>query len=238
MPGVESPVPPFATASVPPIVKVPEVVIGPPVNVRPVTPPEPETLVTVPTDSVAHVGTPPETVRTWPAVPMARFASVFMAEEYNKSPVIYAVSPVPPLVAATGAARLSVTAPEAPPPVRPVPAVTPVISPAGTALVQPPAPLEVKTFPETPGEVSPVPPYDALIAAPFHVVFVKTPVLPMRMAPPVSKLPDVLMLPPCTSNFWLGNTVPIPTLFDALINNPLPLPLLKFTVLPLTCNGK
>ena len=42
------PVPPLATANVPPRVNVPVVVIAPPVNVSPVVPPEPLTLVTVP----------------------------------------------------------------------------------------------------------------------------------------------------------------------------------------------
>jgi hypothetical protein len=46
--GVAVPVPPFATASVPESVIVPEVVIGPPEVVRPVVPPETATEVTVP----------------------------------------------------------------------------------------------------------------------------------------------------------------------------------------------
>jgi hypothetical protein len=46
--GVAVPVPPFATASVPASVIVPEVVIGPPEVVRPVEPPETATEVTVP----------------------------------------------------------------------------------------------------------------------------------------------------------------------------------------------
>ena len=45
---VVTPVPPLATASVPPSVNVPAVVIGPPVNVRPVVPPDPDIEVTVP----------------------------------------------------------------------------------------------------------------------------------------------------------------------------------------------
>jgi len=46
---VVTPVPPLATPSVPAIVSVPEAVIGPPENVRPVVPPEALTEVTVPT---------------------------------------------------------------------------------------------------------------------------------------------------------------------------------------------
>ena len=42
------PVPPLAAASVPPRVNVPVVVIGPPVSVSPVVPPEPLTEVTLP----------------------------------------------------------------------------------------------------------------------------------------------------------------------------------------------
>ena len=38
----------MGTFKVPPRVKVPVVVIGPPVSVRPVVPPDPDTLVTVP----------------------------------------------------------------------------------------------------------------------------------------------------------------------------------------------
>ena len=57
---VVTPVPPLATARVPPSVRVPEVVMGPPVNVRPVVPPEPLTLVTVPEpDTGIHDMTPP-----------------------------------------------------------------------------------------------------------------------------------------------------------------------------------
>lgn len=53
------PVPPLATANVPAIVIVPDVVIGPPLVVRPVDPPLTATLVTVPVpDTVFHVGAP------------------------------------------------------------------------------------------------------------------------------------------------------------------------------------
>ena len=45
---VVPPVPPLATASVPLSVSVPEVVIGEPLNVRPVVPPDAATDVTVP----------------------------------------------------------------------------------------------------------------------------------------------------------------------------------------------
>jgi hypothetical protein len=46
--GVVVPVPPFATANVPAKVTVPDVVIGPPLVVKPVVPPDTSTLVTVP----------------------------------------------------------------------------------------------------------------------------------------------------------------------------------------------
>lgn len=44
----DAPVPPLATANVPDMVIVPELVIGPPVNDMPVVPPDTSTLVTVP----------------------------------------------------------------------------------------------------------------------------------------------------------------------------------------------
>ena len=57
--AVEVPVPPFATASVPPSVNVPELVMGPPVKVRPVDPPEALTEVTRPRDEVEMDDTAP-----------------------------------------------------------------------------------------------------------------------------------------------------------------------------------
>src|SRR3989344_4475830 len=45
---VAQPVPPLATPRMPPRVRVPDEVMGPPVRVRPVVPPEPSTEVTVP----------------------------------------------------------------------------------------------------------------------------------------------------------------------------------------------
>jgi hypothetical protein len=50
--AVVCPVPPLAITNVPPIVSVPVVVIGPPVNDNPVAPPEPLTEVTVPVPEV------------------------------------------------------------------------------------------------------------------------------------------------------------------------------------------
>ena len=68
--AVVAPVPPFATAKVPPNVSVPLVVIGPPLSVNPVDPPDPLTLVTVPLPAVVHVGVPaPFEVSTCPDVP-------------------------------------------------------------------------------------------------------------------------------------------------------------------------
>lgn len=48
VPAVVAPVPPLAIASVPPMVMVPEFVIGPPDVVKPVVPPETSTLITEP----------------------------------------------------------------------------------------------------------------------------------------------------------------------------------------------
>jgi hypothetical protein len=58
------PVPPFATARVPVIVIVPEVVTGPPLNVRPVAPPDTCTEVTVPAVVQVGVAPAPADVRT------------------------------------------------------------------------------------------------------------------------------------------------------------------------------
>lgn len=52
---VVRPVPPLATARVPPSVRVPVVVIGPPDKVSPVVPPDPLTLVTVPEPLLLNV---------------------------------------------------------------------------------------------------------------------------------------------------------------------------------------
>ena len=53
-------VPPLAIANVPPKVNVPDAVIGPPVKVKPVVPPEPSTEVTVPTPATdCQVGAEP-----------------------------------------------------------------------------------------------------------------------------------------------------------------------------------
>lgn len=64
-PTVVRPVPPLAVFNVPLSVRVPEPVIGLPENVRPVVPPEAETLVTVPVpEGVAHITPVPVDVRT------------------------------------------------------------------------------------------------------------------------------------------------------------------------------
>jgi len=72
---VVKPVPPAPIPSVPPKVSVPELVIGPPVKVSPVEPPEALTLVTVPApDTVAHVGSAPApfVFKSCPLVPGER----------------------------------------------------------------------------------------------------------------------------------------------------------------------
>ena len=71
-----APVPPLATINVPPRVKVPDTVMGPPVKVNPVVPPEPLTLVTEPpAEGVAEIVMPPavfEMLTFVPAVKVAR----------------------------------------------------------------------------------------------------------------------------------------------------------------------
>ncbi len=63
--AVVAPVPPLSRSSVPPSVSVPAVVIGEPVNVRPVVPPDADTDVTVPTvlsfDVIVKLGYVPVT---------------------------------------------------------------------------------------------------------------------------------------------------------------------------------
>ena len=70
VPSDVKPVPPFATASVPAIVIVPDVVIGPPEKVRPVAPPLTSTLVTVPSGLVAQEVFVPSVVRYLPLLPV------------------------------------------------------------------------------------------------------------------------------------------------------------------------
>ena len=71
------PVPPFAVASVPAMVMVPDVVTGPPLVVRPVVPPLTATLVTEPVPADDHVGEPePPDTSTCPAVPTELYERV------------------------------------------------------------------------------------------------------------------------------------------------------------------
>ena len=64
------PVPPLATANVPAIVIVPDVVIGPPEKVIPVEPPLTSTLVTVPSGLSAQDVFEPSVVRYLPLLPV------------------------------------------------------------------------------------------------------------------------------------------------------------------------
>jgi len=95
---VVSPVPPLATASVPPIVIVPDVVIGPPLVVKPVVPPLTATLETVPVPvSVTQVGAAvPFDVSTCPIEP-SELSANFVPVEYTTAPATGdRASPVPP----------------------------------------------------------------------------------------------------------------------------------------------
>ena len=77
----------MTAAKVPARVIVPLAVMGPPLVVRPVVPPETSTLVTVPElPADPQAGTPAVTVNTWDVVPMASFASVL-------APLAYMISP-------------------------------------------------------------------------------------------------------------------------------------------------
>ena len=101
---VVTPVPPFATASVPASVIVPDVVIGPPDVVNPVVPPDTATDVTVPVPpAVAAMLIPPAEfviVMLDPAVNVVRVNPVPLP--MSIAPLAGAVvRPVPPLATAT-----------------------------------------------------------------------------------------------------------------------------------------
>ena len=67
-------------SNVPPRVIVPELVIGPPVKVKPLTVPAVAIEVTVPVVGVAHDGTPDAKVKTWPLDPAAKNVVVLAAD--------------------------------------------------------------------------------------------------------------------------------------------------------------
>lgn len=98
---------------VPPSVKVPELVIGPPEKLRPVDPPEALTLVTVPLPPppvwAAQTAVPELTVKTYPLEPIGKRLPVFVPVPTIKSPnaaigdkalnaAEEVVCPVPPLL--------------------------------------------------------------------------------------------------------------------------------------------
>lgn len=98
VPSEVRPVPPFAAASVPASVIVPEVVIGDPETVRPVVPPDKATLVTVPPLlGVADVHVVPFDVRTLPLVPGATTCSAEVPLPSSTLFSVRLVAPVPPL---------------------------------------------------------------------------------------------------------------------------------------------
>jgi len=74
------PVPPYPTARVPAKEIVPEVVIGPPVVVKPVEPPEIPTLVTVPVPAVLQEAFVPSVERTLLLFPDCEGRSALSAE--------------------------------------------------------------------------------------------------------------------------------------------------------------
>jgi hypothetical protein len=95
------PVPPFATASVPPRVRVPDVVIGEPVNVRPVVPPDAATEVTVPDMQVPFTAKHPPYGRFTPASVEVAVVDAAVAEmneekvEVPRSPRMVVVAVLP-----------------------------------------------------------------------------------------------------------------------------------------------
>lgn len=162
---VVTPVPPLATASVPPRVNVPAPVIGPPETVRPVVPPDTSTDVTEPVPvTVAHVGVAPgpAEVKTCPAVPALLFrvtgedapdsanvpatvtlevdnvpVSVGDADNTTEPVPVAVVTPVPPCATARIPPTVNVPAPVTGPPEK----VSPVVPPsAATEVTVPTAP--------------------------------------------------------------------------------------------------
>jgi hypothetical protein len=89
-----APVPPFAITSVPPTVSVPEVVIGEPVKVRPVVPPDAATEVTVPPPAVDAMEIPPALfvmVMPEPAVNVALVNVLPVLLPMSNCPSVYVV---------------------------------------------------------------------------------------------------------------------------------------------------
>lgn len=89
-----APVPPFAIASVPPSVNVPVVVIGEPVNDRPVVPPDAATEVTVPPPAVDAMEIPPALfvmVMPEPAVNVALVNVLPVLLPMSNCPSVYVV---------------------------------------------------------------------------------------------------------------------------------------------------
>lgn len=154
-----TPVPPLATASVPPSVRVPDVVIAPPVRVSPVLPPDPETEVTVPVFDVKPDG----------------LLAAYAPSEVKAPPAV--VAPVPPLatgsVPATCVDRL--TPESAPPRVRLPAVVTVPLSVIPLTVPVPPTdvtvpPLEVDAIVTPPALFVTDMPEPAVIAATLYPV--------------------------------------------------------------------
>ena len=157
-------VPPLVRPKVPPIVIVPELVIGPPVKVKPVESPETSTLVTVPEVGDIHLRPlvcVESALNTWPFVPTpslilfvasrVRISPLVVSGDKALKPVIAVVCPVPPL--AIGTAPLNVLVPKLrvkPAPVAPdvrvpVPVIFPCTADGKVELIDgTPAPLVIK----------------------------------------------------------------------------------------------
>ena len=89
--SVAKPVPPKPAARVPATETAPDVAVA---GVRPV---DPNDIVETPPDAAfCQVAVPPLTVRTWPVVPMERFAAVLEPLPTTMLPSAEVVTPVPP----------------------------------------------------------------------------------------------------------------------------------------------
>lgn len=209
--AVVAPVPPLATASVPPRVKVPLVVIGPPDKVRPVVPPEPEIEVTVPfvVDVMVIAPLPFVTEIPEPAVIVALVKPPAVLPISN-CPLVYDVWPVPPC-----------------------PILSAVVKPVSDVMSEfapEPAALRLRRAPDT--LVAPVPPF-AMASVPPRVKVpdeVTGPPVKERPVVPPDASTDVTVPPPAVDAIVIAPSpfvtlMPEPAVMVALAKLPAVVPI-------------